>query len=208
MDSPIKGSAQGSILGPLLFNVFINDMYMFINECTLFNYAVDNSLSCTSHTCMIDHEISNLQLDGNRAIKWFTDNGMQANPDKFQFMIISSDGNSTLSLTLNENTVIVLEKHVKVLGVVIDCRLNISLHISTVCKCNGMIDTGAVYRETNTNTRLLPSPNACQRLPNEVPCREQQSTQVNEINFPRPTLRSMDYNYCKGFNCHGYGRCP
>ena len=56
---------------------------------------------------MIDNVIWNLQLDGNRAIKWFTDNGMQANPDKFQFMIISSDDNSTLSLTLNENTVIV-----------------------------------------------------------------------------------------------------
>ena len=83
---------------------------------------------------MIDHVISNLQLDGNRAIKWFTDNGMQANPDKFQFMMISSDDNSTRSLTLNENTVIVSEKHVKVLGVVIDCRLNFSLPISSVCK--------------------------------------------------------------------------
>ena len=127
-----KGVPQGSILGPLLFNVFINDMPMFIKECTLYNYADDNSLSCTSP--MIDHVISNLQLDGNRAIKWFTDNRMQANPDKFQFMIISSDDNSTRSLTLNENTVIVSEKHVKVLGVEIDCRLNFSLHISSVCK--------------------------------------------------------------------------
>ena len=123
---------QGSILGPLLFNIFINDMHMFIKECTLHNYADDNSPSCTSP--MIDHVISNLQLDGNRAIKWFTDNWMQANPDKFQFMIISSDDNSTRSLTLNEHTVIVSEKHVKVLGVVIDCRLNFSLHISSVCK--------------------------------------------------------------------------
>ena len=125
-----KGVPQGSILGPLLFNVFINDMHMFIKKCTLYNYADDNFLSCTSP--MIDHVISNLQLDGNRAIKWFTDNGMQANPDKFQFMIISSDDNSTRSLTLNENTVIVSEKHVKELGVEIDCRLNFSLHISSV----------------------------------------------------------------------------
>ena len=58
---------------------------------------------------MIYNVISNLQLDGNRAIKWFTDNGMQENPDKFQFMIISSDANSTRSLTLDENTVIVSE---------------------------------------------------------------------------------------------------
>ena len=127
-----KGVPQGSILGPLSFNIFINDMHMFIKECTLYNYADDNSLSCTSP--MIDHVISNLQLDGNRVIKWFTDNGMQANPDKFQFMIISSNDNSTRSLTLNENTVIASEKHVEVLGVVIDCRLNFSLHISSVCE--------------------------------------------------------------------------
>ena len=102
---------------------------MFIKECTLYNYTDDNCLSCTSP--MIDHVISNLQLDGNRAIKWFTDNGMQANPDKFKFLIIPSDDNNTQSLTLNENTVIVSEKHVKVLGVVIDCRLNFTLHISS-----------------------------------------------------------------------------
>ena len=62
------------------------------------------------HRYDLDHVISNLQLDGNRA-KWFTDNGMQANPDKFQFMIISSHDNSPWSLTLNENTVIVSEKN-------------------------------------------------------------------------------------------------
>ena len=89
------------------------------------------SLSCKSP--MIDHVLSNLQLDGNRAIKWFTDNGVQANPDKLQFMIILPDDNSTRSLALNENTVIVSEKHVKVLGVEIDCRLKKFLHISSVC---------------------------------------------------------------------------
>ena len=55
-------------------------MYMFMDECTLYNYADDNSLSCIAPK--IDAVISNLQSDGNRTIKWFTDNGMQANPEK------------------------------------------------------------------------------------------------------------------------------
>ena len=78
MDHPIlRGCPR---VGLLLFNIFINDMYMFMDECTLYNYADDNSFSCIVLT--IDAVISNPQSDGNRAIKWFTDNGMQANPDK------------------------------------------------------------------------------------------------------------------------------
>ena len=127
-----KGVPQGSILGPLLFNIFINDMYMFMDECTLYNYADDNSLSCTAPT--IDAVISNLQLDGNRAIEWFNENGMQANPEKFQFMMISRDENCSRSLILNDSTVIVSDDHVKVLGVVIDNKLNFSLHVSSICK--------------------------------------------------------------------------
>ena len=126
-----KGVPQGSILGPLLFNIFINDMYMFMDERTLYNYADDNSLSCIAPT--IDAVISNLQSDDNRAIKWFTDNGMQANPEKFQFMMISRDEDSDRSLTLNDSNVIVSEDHIKVLGVVIDSKLNFSLHVNAIC---------------------------------------------------------------------------
>ena len=127
-----KGVPQGSILGPLLFNVFINDLYMFIKRCTLYNYADDNSLSRAATT--IREVIESLQYDGNIAIKWFTDNGMQANPDKFQFMVISPHDDSTHSLKLDNSTVLLSENHVKVLGIEIDSKLNFSFHISAICK--------------------------------------------------------------------------
>ena len=82
-----KGVPQGSILGPLLFNVFfINDIFLFIKDSSLYNYADDNTLSFGSPD--FDLLISTLESDSNHLIEWFKINKMQANPDKFQVLAV------------------------------------------------------------------------------------------------------------------------
>ena len=47
----ITGVPQGSILGPLLFNIFLNDIFLFISKCQLCNYADDSTLYKSGKIC-------------------------------------------------------------------------------------------------------------------------------------------------------------
>ena len=73
---------QGSVLGPLLFIVFINDILLFLNKTKLCNYADDTTI----YACHIalNTIIKNLEADGSILSNWFSSNFMKLNDDFWQ----------------------------------------------------------------------------------------------------------------------------
>ena len=79
-----SGVPQGSFLGPLFFNIFINDIFNFVNHSHLSNYADDNTLYCFDKDINIIKE--KLHSDFESLEKWFFHNCMVLNPGKCHFM--------------------------------------------------------------------------------------------------------------------------
>ena len=123
----LEALPQGSILGPLLFNIFIHDLFYYVGN-SLYNFADDNTLSHTDTDMYILSK--NLCNDAEKTLIWFQNNCMKANPSKFQgFVIESQNINDNITLSLSGANVPITES-VKLLGLYIDNKLNFNDHVS------------------------------------------------------------------------------
>lgn len=153
-----KGAPQGSLFGPFAYNIFTNDLLILISKMNLseiFNYADDNTVAC--HNKDVDDVKNGLQNVCGVMLKWFKENYMQANPDKFQFILFNPGHASPPEIKVNiDGVIITIERSVTLLGVHIDYKLDFSDHINELCKRAGrkLNALGRLSKTLDTNAKM------------------------------------------------------
>ena len=118
----IYGVPQGSLLGLLLFNIYICNIFFDIIECDIASYADDNTPY--NFDFNLDNVISNLEKSTNSLLNWFRENHMKADAGKCRFLV-SSDESCTAKI---EDFSIKSSTKEKLLGVKFDSNFSFENH--------------------------------------------------------------------------------
>ena len=126
----IIGVPQGSVWGPLLFNIFINDLFFIFEDTVICNYADDNTIY--SSDLKLDILMKKLECSVQGSLDWFENNGMKLNSNKCHLLVC---GHKYECMLCDVGHSKVIEEHkVKLLGVWIDSDLSFDDHINNICR--------------------------------------------------------------------------
>ena len=95
-----QGVPQGSILGPLLFNIFLCDMFFLLHDIEIASYADDTTPYVSANS--IEETISILEDISEKLFQWFTSNQMKANEGKCHLLLSK---NSSVSIKIKDTKV-------------------------------------------------------------------------------------------------------
>lgn len=162
------GIPQGSVLGPLLFILFINDISRIFNCAKFHLFADDTIIYLSGKNCRSTIEILNQELE--KLMNWLNGNKLKINVAKTKAMMLGKKKFREELKTLKDGisiggSEIEMVEEMKYLGLIVDCQLNFKSHVNYMCKkissklgvlgrCSGFISKRT--RLTIFNTIVLP----------------------------------------------------
>ena len=115
---------QGSILGPLLFNIFLADLFLIHSDIDIANFADDNTPYLSAKN--VEDVIESLGRASVSLFRWFENNLLKGNADKCHFLVSIS---KEVSLNVN-NFKIKSSDYEKLLGVKFDSKLRFDQNVT------------------------------------------------------------------------------
>ena len=126
----VKLVQDRSVLGPLLFNVYINDLFFMVTDTAVCNFADDTTIFA-AEICL-DKVLERLEIDALNVSKWFPENFMKVNEGKYYLLPFGTiQSNNTIKIG---EAIVEESSEEKLLGVILDEKLNFRSHISNSCK--------------------------------------------------------------------------
>ncbi len=137
-----QGVPQGSVLGPILFLLFINDIPLHLSSSNADIFADDTTITASAHYSNIQSLTDDLNKDVEAVGKWATNNKMLINVDKTKSLLVTGkriakklhdDITPCLNLKINNSEILEVSK-LKILGLAYDRNMTFETHIDQLCK--------------------------------------------------------------------------
>ena len=127
-----SGVPQGSILGPMLFSVYLTPLCDLLKEVKV-NYQLYADDTLLYFECSSKHifNANSVELTIQKVLSWFANAGLQVNESKTEAILISSVSISSIKVG---DVDVKLSKSLKCLGVTVDKHLHMDKQVKTVAK--------------------------------------------------------------------------